>query len=178
MCCPDSILGLKCSLLQLLGVLATDRFQLSPSPEASLAEERHLGHGHMLYSSSLHLMTGPILEYKVLPPCAKMGPIWKAILALTFLQDCLRLVALHLYSFIHLTQFCFPHLSHVLSPRALFNKCPVCTSQSLFPRELYLWYLVMEGGWEKSRTVMRKRMLSISFSFKTSYSGRDCSSFH
>lgn len=50
-CCPDSILGLKFSLLQLLGVLATDRFQLCPFPERSLDEERHPALGRMPCSS-------------------------------------------------------------------------------------------------------------------------------
>ena len=101
-CCPDSILGLKFSLLQLLGVLATDRFQLCPFPKRSLDEERHPAQGHMPCSSSLHLMTSPMLEYKVLLPCAKLGPIWKATLVLTLPENCLRLFQLHLNSFIHL----------------------------------------------------------------------------
>lgn len=130
-CCPDSILGLKFSLLHLLGVLATDRFHLYPFREGSIDEERHPAQGHTSCSSRLPQMTSPVLEYKVLLPCAKLGPIWKATLALTFPENCLRLVVIASQFIPPLTQFCFPHLSHALSPRALFNKCPICTSQSL-----------------------------------------------
>ena len=119
-CCPDSILGLKFSLLQLVGVLATDRFQLCPFPEGSLNEERLPAQGHMPCSSSLHLMTSPVLEYKVLLPSPKLGPIWKTTLALTFPENCPSLLQLHLNSFIHLHNSA-SLISHMCCPQELYS---------------------------------------------------------
>lgn len=107
---PDSIWELKYSFLQLLGVLATGRFQLSPSLEVSKTEESHFAQGHIPYSREACIYKLVQFQNNKVPlPCAKMGPIWKAIPVLIFPQKWPR--QLHLNATHPSAQLSFPHLS-------------------------------------------------------------------
>lgn len=142
MWCPDSIWGLKYAFLQLLGVLATGRFQWSPSLEVSLTEEYTLPEvtspppekpaptdwlgARIIKSRCLVQRWG---QYE------KLFQLWYS--HRTGRGTCIS-VQLHLSSTHPSAQLSFPHPSPVLFPRALFNKCPLWTSQSLFSREPFL----------------------------------------